>query len=137
VSYQVGDGEPVSITGTSPVEVSGLPIGTVVTFVVQNAYGAQKTLTGTAGTDSKIDAADEAFTWADYLGNAVDGAYEIDNLAELKLFQKGIAIAADEVKLATAGETVSGLQYETKSTAHAYGKTINALNQDITELVLE
>lgn len=38
-------------------------------------------------------------------------------------------------KLAAEGETVSGLQYETKSTAHAYGKTITDLEHEITELV--
>lgn len=36
--------------------------------------------------------------------------------------------------LTTDGKTVSGLQYETKSTAHAYGKTITDLNNEITAL---
>ena len=38
-------------------------------------------------------------------------------------------------KLTSDDETVSGLQYETKSTAHAYGKTITDLNNEITALV--
>ena len=37
--------------------------------------------------------------------------------------------------LASDDGTVSGLQYETKSTAHAYGKTIADLNNEITALV--
>ena len=37
--------------------------------------------------------------WASYLGTAVDGAYEIDDLAELKAFQANVGT------LATAGET--------------------------------
>ena len=41
----------------------------------------------------------------------------------------------DMKKLTSDDETVSGLQYETKSTAHAYGKTITDLNNEITALV--
>ena len=41
-----------------------------------------------------------AITWESLLGNAVSGAYEIDNLAELKAFQNGVAIG-----LPTAGIT--------------------------------
>ena len=106
VSYTVGTGgTPVAITGSSPFAVPGLAAGDIVSFLVQNADGAQKVLTGTAGTDTGIDATSTTFTWADYLGAAVDGAYEIDDLAELKLFQKGIASTTNELKLATAGET--------------------------------
>ena len=91
-SYQIGNGEPVSLANeTSPFSVPGLAAGDVVKLIVQNADGATKTLTGTAGTDTALDATGQAFTWADYLGEAVNGAYEIDNLAELKLFQKGVA----------------------------------------------
>ena len=91
VSYAIGNGEPVAISGSSPFSVPGLAADDVVKFIVQNADGAKKTLTGTAGTDSGIDATGTTFTWADYLGDAVDGAYEIDDLAELILFQKGVA----------------------------------------------
>ena len=91
VSYSINGGEAVAISGSSPFAVPGLAADDVVTFIVANADGAQKTLTGTAGTDQGIDATSTTFTWADYLGEAVDGAYEIDDLAELKLFQKGVA----------------------------------------------
>ena len=105
VSYQIGEGEPVAISGASPLAVPGLVGGETVKFIVQNADGAQKTLTATAADGEGIDATGTTFGWPEYLGEAVDGAYEIDNLAELKLFQKGIAITTNELKLATAGET--------------------------------
>ena len=101
VSYQIGNGEPVAISGNSPFAVPGLAAGDVVKFIVANADGAQKTLTGTAGTDTGLDATGQAFTWADYLGDAVDGAYEIDNLAELKLFQKGVANTSELTTVST------------------------------------
>ena len=41
----------------------------------------------------------------------------------------------DMKKLTSDDETVSGLQYETRSKAHAYGKTITDLNNEITALV--
>ena len=91
VSYQIGEGEPVAISGDSPFAVPGLAAGDVVKFIVANADGAQKTLTGTAGTDTGLDATNETFGWPEYLGAAVDGAYEIDDADELVLFQKGVA----------------------------------------------
>ena len=105
VSYQIGDAAAVAIDGntTFPIQV---PDGATVAFTFQNADGVTKTMTATASSSvNSIDASDATFTWADYLGDAVNGAYEIDNLAELKLFQKGIAITTNELKLATAGET--------------------------------
>ena len=91
VSYQIGENAPVAISGNSPFAVPGLAAGDVVKFIVANADGAQKTLTGTAGTDAGLDATGTTFGWPEYLGEAVAGAYEIDNLAELILFQKGVA----------------------------------------------
>ena len=91
VSYSINGGEAVAISGSSPFAVPGLAANDVVTFIIQNADGAQKTLTGTAGTDAGIDATGTTFGWPEYLGAAVDGAYEIDDLAELILFQKGVA----------------------------------------------
>ena len=100
VSYTVGNGEPVAISGTSPLTIHDLADGATVKFVVQNADGAQKTLTGTTGTDQGIDATGTTFTWADYLGAAVDGAYEIDDANDLDMLRKGVLSG-----LATANET--------------------------------
>ena len=100
VSYQIGENAPVAITGTSPFAVPGLAAGDVVKFVVANADGAKKTLTGTAGTATGLDATGTTFGWPEYLGDAVSGAYEIDDLDELILFQKGVAAG-----LATANTT--------------------------------
>ena len=92
VSYQIGNNDPVSLEGkTSGFKVPGLAADDVVKFIVANADGAQKTLTGTAGTDTGLDATGTTFGWPEYLGEAVNGAYEIDDLDELILFQKGVA----------------------------------------------
>lgn len=102
VSYQIGEGTPVSLENeTTPKSILGVSAGQQVKLIVQNADGAQKTITKTAGASAmEIDASSATFGWADYLGEAVNGAYEIDNLAELKLFQKGVAAG-----LATASTT--------------------------------
>ena len=101
VSYTVDGGEVVAISGSSPCEIT-VTNGANVAFTFQNGDGVQKTLTATVaeGTVEGIDASSEAFTWAEYLGDAVDGTYQIDNLAELKLFQKGVAAG-----LVTSNET--------------------------------
>lgn len=102
VSYKLDDETGVSLTGeSSPFQIN-VTNGTSVAFTFTNADGVEKTLTVTAaeGTVEGIDASSEAFTWAEYLGAAVDGAYQIDNLAELKLFQKGVAAG-----LVTSNET--------------------------------
>lgn len=66
-----------------------------------NADGATKTLTKTLGSDSNsFDFSDEAFGWAEYLGAAIDGAYVIDDAAELMMFQKGYV-----AKLGTKDQT--------------------------------
>ena len=101
VSYTIDGGEPVAISGASPLSIPNLVGGEAITFIVQNADGAQKTLSATAADGEGIDATSTTFTWADYLGAAVDGAYEIDNLAELKLFQKGVANTAELTTVST------------------------------------
>ncbi|MBQ1558701.1 MAG: hypothetical protein IIZ69_11395, partial [Pseudomonas sp.] len=107
VSYTLGTGStPVAITGSSPFMIRGVEDGALIYFLVQNADGAQKLLQATKGDGvTGINATGTTFGWPEYLGAAVNGAYEIDNLAELKLFQKGIATTTNELKLATAGET--------------------------------
>ena len=62
-----------------------------------NADGATKILTKTLGSDSNsFDVSAETFGWAEYLGEAIDGAYVIDNVAELVMFQKGVATLGSE-----------------------------------------
>ena len=100
VSYQIGEGEPVAISGSSPFTVPGVAADDVVKFVVQNADGAKKTLTGTVGTDSGLDATGTTFGWPEYLGDAVSGAYQIDDANDLDMLRKGVAAG-----LATVGET--------------------------------
>ena len=66
-----------------------------------NADGATKTLTKTLGSDSNtFDVSAETFGWAEYLGEAIDGAYVIDDAAELVRFQKGYV-----AKLGTKDQT--------------------------------
>lgn len=109
VSYTVNGGTAESLTGvTSGTPIYGVAAGDTVAFTYQNADGATKTVTATASSSGMTLAADTTFTWADYLGDAVDGAYEIDNLAELKLFQAGVATnttSENASKLATTGLT--------------------------------
>ena len=100
-SYQIGNGEPVSLANeTSPFSVPGLAAGDVVKLIVQNADGATKTLTGTAGTDTALDATGTTFGWPEYLGEAVNGAYTIDDANDLDMLRKGVA-----ANIATVGET--------------------------------
>ena len=99
VSYTIGNGAAVAISGSSPLAIRA-PVGSVVSLLVENADGAQKVLTGTVGTDAGIDATSVTFGWPEYLGEAVAGAYEIDDKAELVLFKKGV-----DAGLTTAGET--------------------------------
>ena len=101
VSYTVDGGTPVDISSeSSPLAVPGLVGNEAIVFTFTNADGVTKTINATAADGEGINAAAAVYTWADYLGAAVSGAYEIDNLAELKLFQKGVAAG-----LATAEET--------------------------------
>lgn len=66
-----------------------------------NADGATKVLKKTLGSDSNsFDVSAETFGWAEYLGEAIDGAYVIDDVAELVMFQKGYV-----AKLGTKDQT--------------------------------
>lgn len=66
-----------------------------------NADGAAKTLTKMLGSGSNsFDFSNETFGWAAYLGEAIDGAYVIDDAAELVMFQKGYV-----AKLGTKDQT--------------------------------
>ena len=102
VLYQINEYTPVDISGeTSPFVISDVGSGTNVSFIVANADGAKKGYDVTvANANATIDATGATFGWPEYLGAAVDGAYQIDNLAELVLFQKGVAAG-----LQTSGET--------------------------------
>ena len=98
-SYTVAGGEPIALSGTSP-QTNAVAPGAAVVLTVLNSDGASKVYTGTAGTDSEIGSASATFTWADYLGDAVDGAYQIDDAADLNMLRKGVAAG-----LSTTGET--------------------------------
>ena len=101
VSYTIDGGTPVSLSGeTSPFAVPGLTGGESVAFTFTNADGATKTMTATAADDGDIDSADATYTWADYLGEAVNGAYTIDDVNDLDMLRKGVA-----ANIATANET--------------------------------
>jgi len=100
VSYTIDGGEPVAISGASPLAIPNLVGGEAITFIVQNADGAQKTLSATAANGEGIDATGTTFGWAEYLGEAVEGAYQIDDFADLDMLRKGVAAG-----LATVGET--------------------------------
>lgn len=66
-----------------------------------NADGATKILTKTLGSGSNsFDVSAETFGWAEYLGEAIGGAYVIDDVAELVMFQKGYV-----AKLGTKDQT--------------------------------
>ena len=98
-SYTVAGGEPIALSGTSP-QTNAVAPGAAVVLTVSNSDGASKVYTGTAGTDLAIGSASATFGWADYLGAAVDGAYTIDDAADLNMLRKGVAAG-----LSTTGET--------------------------------
>ena len=100
VSYTIDGGTPVLIDGntTFPIQVAD---GAVVAFTFTNADGATKTMTATASSSvNEIDASTATYVWADYLGDAVAGAYTIDDANDLDMLRKGVA-----ANLATLGET--------------------------------
>ena len=100
VSYTIDGGTPVAIDGntTFPIQVAD---GSVVAFTFTNADGATKTMTATASSSvDEIDAADAVWTWVDYLGDAVNGAYTIDDANDLDMLRKGV-----DAGLATSNET--------------------------------
>lgn len=94
ISYTIDGGEAVAFasSATSPVVLRDtIYPDSVVKFLFQNADGVQKEMSVVASLeDDGLNAEDATFGWADYLGEAVDGAYEIDTAAELVLFQKGV-----------------------------------------------
>ncbi len=103
VSYTIGDAEGVLFEGTetSPLALSGVMSGTTVTFTFRNADGATKTMSLEAAANAhEIDASTATYEWADYLGDAVAGAYTIDDANDLDMLRKGVA-----ANLATLGET--------------------------------
>lgn len=101
VSYTVDGGEPTAISGASPCEIA-VTNGANVAFTFQNGDGVQKTLTAIVaeGTVEGIDASTATYVWADYLGDAVNGAYTIDDANDLDMLRKGVAAG-----LSTTGET--------------------------------
>ncbi len=115
VSYSVDGGEVVAISGSSPVSIPNLLGGEAIAFVVANADGAQKTLTGTAGTDAGINATGTTFAWPEYLGVAVNGAYTIDDANDLDMLRKGV-----DAELETAGVTFKQTANIDMSTAGAF-----------------
>ena len=101
VSYTIDGGEAVSISGeTSPFAIPGLAGGEAIVFTFTNADGVTKTMNGTAANDGDINAEDAVYTWTEYLGTAVDGAYTIDDAHDLDMLRRGV-----DVGIATTGET--------------------------------
>ena len=119
VSYTLGTGgEPVAITGSSPLTITGVEDGALVAFLVQNADGAQKVLTATASSSvNAINAEGTTFGWAEYLGeaDAVSGAYTIDDANDLDMLRKGVAAG-----LPTAGTNFAQTANIDMSTAGAF-----------------
>ena len=103
VSYTIDGGTPVSISSeSSPFSIPGGVVpGSTVAFTFTNADGATKTMSVEASSSvTDIDAEDAVYVWADYLGDAVNGAYTIDDANDLDMLRKGVA-----ANLATVGET--------------------------------
>lgn len=99
-SYQIGDGTPVTEGLTSGMTIQ-LEAGQKITLVFTNADGAKKTFTVVASADiTSLTVEDVTFGWAEYLGEAIGGAYVIDDAAELMMFQKGYV-----AKLGTKDQT--------------------------------
>ena len=101
VSYTVDGGEPTAISGASSPLAINVQDGAVVAFTFTNADGATKTMTATASSSvNEIDAEDAVWGWSDYLGDAVSGAYTIDDANDLDMLRKGV-----DAGLATSNET--------------------------------
>ena len=92
VLYQINEDSPVDFSSeTSPFVISDVGSGTNVSFIVANADGAKKGYTVTvAGANAAIDATGATFGWPEYLGEAVSGAYQIDDANDLVMLQKGV-----------------------------------------------
>ena len=82
-SAQVTEGDTVD-EPTAPTKTGFVFDGW---YLSENRYNFSTAVTG----NITLLAHWRAPTWADYLGAAVDGAYEIDNLTELKAFQANVA----------------------------------------------
>lgn len=95
-----------------------------------NADGATKILTKTLGSDSNsFDVSAETFGWAEYLGEAIDGAYVIEDVAELVMFQKGYV-----AKLGTKDQTFKlGASIALTEPWPGIGVYDNAVNADAFE----
>ena len=95
-----------------------------------NADGATKVLTKTLGSGSNsFDVSAETFGWAEYLGEAIDGAYVIDDVAELVMFQKGYV-----AKLGTKDQTFKlGASIALTEPWPGIGVYDNAVNADAFE----
>ena len=99
-SYTINGNAGDALTaGAGSATVYG-DVGDAIVLTIENADGVTKTFTGTVGTDATIGDSAYAYTWADYLGDAVAGAYQIDDAADLELLRKGVASG-----LATSGVT--------------------------------
>ena len=102
-SYTINGGEPVALAlgSTSPFQVPGVMSGDMVAFTFTNADGATKTMSLEAAVGATdIDASTAVYEWADYLGDAVNGAYTIDDANDLDMLRKGV-----DAGIATTGET--------------------------------
>lgn len=95
-----------------------------------NADGATKVLTKTLGSGSNsFDVSAETFGWAEYLGEAIGGAYVIDDVAELVMFQKGYV-----AKLGTKDQTFKlGASIALTEPWPGIGVYDNAVNADAFE----
>ena len=99
LSYTIDNGTPVAIEGgtASPLVINVPPAGgdyagAVVRFRFTNADGVQKELVSSAVTaaGAGLNTADAVYTWTDYLGAAVDGAYTIDDANDVMRLQNGV-----------------------------------------------
>ena len=101
VSYTIDGGEAVSLTGATSGTQFSVPAGSTVAFTFTNADGVTKTMSLEAAADAnEIDASTATYVWADYLGDAVNGAYTIDDANDLDMLRKGV-----DAGIATTGET--------------------------------
>lgn len=138
-SYQIGDGTPVTEGLTSGMTIQ-LEAGQKITLVFTNADGAKKTFTVVASADiTSFTVEDVTFGWAEYLGEAIDGAYVIDDAAELMMFQKGYAAKLDTKGLTfklgdsiTLTEKWPGIGvYDNKTNADAFEGTFDGAGYTI------
>ena len=106
VTLTNGGFTPTGLT-TNGVDVTPIPAtidvadGTTVAFTVKNGDDATKTIEINASASvNSIDFTGATFGWPEYLGDAVNSAYQIDDANDLDMLRKGVAAG-----LATSGET--------------------------------